>query len=104
MADIFLSYAREDIERAEKLAAALAREGWSVFWDRTTPAGQDWDLYIEAALREARCVVVAWSGNSIHSRWVREEARLGLRESALVPVLSADHSIATQASLPATAL
>jgi len=86
-ADIFLSYAKEDQERAESLAEALVEEGWSVFWDRTVPAGHTWDDYIGANLDAARCVLVAWSKASVESEWVREEAREGRERKALVPVL-----------------
>jgi hypothetical protein len=36
MADIFLSYAREDQSRVGPLVRALEGQGWSVFWDRRT--------------------------------------------------------------------
>lgn len=87
MADVFLSYAREDLEQARQLAQALTGQGWSVFWDRTIPAGETWREYIGAQLEQARCVVVAWSKTSISSRWVQEEADEGLQRDALVPVL-----------------
>jgi hypothetical protein len=38
MADIFISYLREDVGAAEKLSEALEAHGWSVFWDRHMPA------------------------------------------------------------------
>jgi hypothetical protein len=34
MNDIFISYASEDKGRAQTLARALERKGWSVWWDR----------------------------------------------------------------------
>ncbi|MFN0121810.1 MAG: TIR domain-containing protein, partial [Blastocatellia bacterium] len=34
MADIFVSYKREDKERIRGLVDALEQQGWSVFWDR----------------------------------------------------------------------
>ena len=65
MADIFLSYAREDLAKAKLLAAALEKQGWSVFWDRTSLlAGQDFDQVIEQAIEQARCMIVAWSAAS----------------------------------------
>ena len=87
MSDIFISYAREDQEQAEALAKALEAQDWSVFWDRTIPAGEPWREYIVTNLKTACCVVVAWSTNSIQSTWVQEEADDGYARKILVPVL-----------------
>jgi hypothetical protein len=35
--DIFISYAKEEKERAAVLAEALEDFGWSVWWDRVIP-------------------------------------------------------------------
>jgi TIR domain len=85
MSDIFISYARENLESARRLAAALEEQGWSVFWDRTIPAGKDWREVIGAALADARCVVVLWSPHSVNSRFVIEESDRGLRRRVLIP-------------------
>jgi hypothetical protein len=87
MADIFISYAREDETRIQHLAHFLEEQGWSVFWDRRIPAGHPWRSYIGQALSEAGCVIVAWTRHSIASRWVIEEAEEGQRRDILVPVL-----------------
>ncbi len=87
MADIFLSYAREDEARIEPLVTAFQEQGWSVFWDRHIPAGQSWRSHIGEALRDAKCVVVVWSRHSVSSRWVMEEAEEGQQRGNLVPVL-----------------
>jgi len=87
MADIFLSYAREDEERIKILVSALEEEGWSVFWDRRIPAGKTWQSYIGQALSEAKCMIVAWSRDSVASDWVVEEANEAKRRGLLVPVL-----------------
>jgi len=87
MSDIFLSYAREDLERARQLAEALARKGWDVFWDRTIPTGSNWRSFISKKLEEANCVVVVWSKASVGSNYVIEEAESGLERNALFPVL-----------------
>jgi len=95
MADIFLSYAREDLETARLIADALESEGWSVFWDRRIPPGHMFDDYIENRLKECRVVVVLWSPDAVKSRWVRSEAAHGLNRTppALVPVLIATTTI-----------
>ena len=87
MSDIFISYAREDLSRAEQLAHAFEAQGWSVFWDRDAPSGQTWRTFVGKALDEARCVVAAWSAASIESHWVHEEADEGRRRRILIPVL-----------------
>jgi hypothetical protein len=87
MSDIFISYARADREKAELLANAFARKGWSVWWDREIPPGQAFDETIENVLNSARCVLVLWSTNSVASRWVKTEAAEGAARGILVPVL-----------------
>lgn len=87
MSDIFISYANEDREKIRPLAHALEARGWSVFWDPNIPAGKSWRDVLDDALKDARCVVVAWSSHSIVSRWVHEEAEEGRERSILVPVL-----------------
>lgn len=88
MAEIFISYARVDLARAQALAQALGQEGWSVWWDREIPPGRTFDEVIEAALAEARCVIVLWSRNSVRSEWVKSEASDAARRRILVPVLA----------------
>src|SRR5215831_9367660 len=90
MADIFISYAREDRTRVRPLADALSVHGWSVWWDRQIQAGKAFDEVISDALASARVVVVVWSHQSIASNWVREEAEEGRRRGILIPVLIDD--------------
>lgn len=85
--DIFLSYHSEDRGHAEIITHALEYRGWSVWWDRSIPAGKSFDQVIEEALDATRCVVVLWSRASVDSRWVRVEAREGESRGILIPVL-----------------
>ena len=47
MSDIFISYKREEQPEARKLADALEREGWTVWWDPKLRAGEHFDDVIE---------------------------------------------------------
>jgi len=87
MSDIFLSYAREDLEQAKRLAGCLQQQGWSVFWDLRILAGKDWHQVLDSELNQARCVVVAWSKASIQSKFVRDEAQEGMNRDVLIPLL-----------------
>src|SRR5215831_8326223 len=85
MSDIFISYKREDQATARKLADALEKEGWSVWWDPKLRAGEHFDDVIEKALTSAKCVVVLWSKGSVKSQYVRDEATYAVEHNKLVP-------------------
>jgi len=85
MADIFLSYSRVDRDKAEQIAHALEAEGFEVWWDKVLRAGETYDEVTEGMLRDSKVVVVLWSQESVKSKWVRAEATLGQRSSAVVP-------------------
>lgn len=87
MADVFLSYNREDQPRARTVADALEAEGFSIWWDAALRAGETYDEVTEQNLRQAAAVVVLWSKRSVNSKWVRAEATVGERSSTLVPAL-----------------
>lgn len=87
MADIFLSYSRDDLATARRFASAFEREGLSVWWDQTLNPGEAFDEVTERALEEARAVVVLWSKHSVDSRWVRAEATQANSNGTLVPVM-----------------
>jgi hypothetical protein len=90
MSDIFLSYTREDYDRAKSLARALEGQGLSVFWDREVPAGARWRDVIGKELEAAGVVIVIWSVRSVRSEWVLAEADSGRNQAKLVPVLLDD--------------
>lgn len=85
MADLFISYAREDKARADQVAQGLAAQGLDVFWDSEIPPGQTWADYIEEKLSNSAAVIVLWSEHSTKSHWVREEARMGRERGKLIP-------------------
>ena len=84
--DIFLSYNREDTERAKQFAEALSAGGFDVWWDVVLRSGEAFDEVTEKALRNAKTVIVLWSPRSVVSRWVRAEATLAERLKTLMSV------------------
>jgi len=86
MADVFLSYAREDAVRVARLAAVLKAAGLTVWWDQNLAGGARYLKETEAELKSARAVVVVWSSHSIDSHWVADEAMVGRDETRLVPI------------------
>src|SRR5262245_57752583 len=87
MSDIFVSYASQERDRVLPLVSALERTGWSIFWDRTIPAGKTWRQVIGSEIRTCRSVQVIWTERSVPSEWVLEEGETGKRRQILIPVL-----------------
>ena len=86
MADVFVSYSRQDKTRAAQFVQLLEGYGWDVFWDQETRAGTIWPKVLEDELGLARCLLVLWTANSVASRWVRIEAYEALQNDKLLPV------------------
>lgn len=87
MADVFLSYAREDRAKAEQIAKALSNAGYDVFWDIEIPPGVSWADFLAEKLSQSKAALVLWSETSTASQWVREEARLARDRGKLIPVM-----------------
>jgi len=90
MTKIFLSYDREDLDPARKLAAALEESGHRVWWDRHIKGSTQFTDEIERALAAAEAIIVLWSKHSIASAWVRDEAAAGRDSGRLVPLRLGD--------------
>lgn len=90
---MFISYKREDRRRIQPLARALEERGYTVWWDLEIVAGDKWKRRIKQELDAARCVIVAWSANSVGtdglyvSEWIEREAEDGHARGVLVPAL-----------------
>ncbi len=84
MADVFLSYARDDRAIAERLASAIAETGLTVWWDRHIKGGAEFSRDIEQQLEVAARVLVLWSREAVKSRWVRDEASVAADSARLV--------------------
>ncbi len=84
--NLFVSYARADRGRAERLIKALEKLGYVVWWDARLEGGSAFAQSIHDALQQADAVVVLWSQTSIASDWVRDEAAVGRDRKRLVPL------------------
>ena len=86
MGRIFVSYAHEDRDSAERLARLLDEHHHAVWWDRHLEGGEEFSSEIETELDAAEIVIVAWSKASVKSRWVRDEAAAGGDSGRLLPI------------------
>ena len=84
MAEIFVSYAREDEARAHRVAEALRAQGFHAWRDDELPAHRAYADVIEERLESAAAVVVLWSAAARDSQWVRAEADSARNRGTLV--------------------
>jgi hypothetical protein len=85
MADVFISYKREDRRVAERLSIALEQLGFDVWWDFEILSGQQFRRVIEKVIDECAAVVVLWSQLSRESRFVVDEATHARELNKLCP-------------------
>jgi TolB-like protein len=83
---LFLSYAHEDQAQAHRLAAALQRAHYTVWWDALIEGGTRYARTIDEALGAADVIIVLWSQQSVQSDWVCDEAAQGRERHRLVPL------------------
>ncbi|MAK61435.1 MAG: hypothetical protein CMK09_10680 [Ponticaulis sp.] len=89
MADIFVSYKRQDEEqkgRVTPIVQALEAEGFDVFYDVSVPPGSTWEQVIQSKIDQSKCVLVLWSEASVASDWVKEEAEIAKEGDKIIPV------------------
>lgn len=83
MADVFISYQRQERARCELIHDKLFELGFSVWFDAKQEIGQQFDREIENEASKARCVLVLWSPAAAASLWVRSESTRGLEHKKL---------------------
>lgn len=90
MAQVFLSYSSRHRDLTRDLAARLAAEGYSVWWDRELEAWGEYEPQINEALLAADVVVVIWSPGAVASRFVKAEVERALLSRKLVNLRAPD--------------
>ena len=96
MAELFLSYAHQDIGQAETLAQLLEANGLTVWWDRRMVAGDKINDVIDKELEKAKGIIVLWSRISVKSDWVRGEASTAQELGKLIPIKIEDCKLPIQ--------
>ncbi len=86
MADIFVSYKRDDLAKVSALVTALRESGFTVWWDRDIAPGAPWEATIEQELEQAGVAIVAWSPAAIKSENVKGEARAARNRGKLLQI------------------
>jgi len=87
MADIFLSYARTERDKAEPIREALASLGLNVFFDVDGLDGGDvFPDVLDREVKSAGAVVSLWSPHALTRPWIKIESRIGKTRGVLIPV------------------
>jgi hypothetical protein len=84
VADVFLSYAREDRDVAGRLAFLFELEGWSCWWDPQIALGDDFRPVVTEQIHAAAAAVVLWSPSARASTWVAWETKRARAAGKLV--------------------
>lgn len=87
MADVFISYKREDRPKVETLSALLIDLELTVWFDAGIEVGAAWEARIVDEAEAAAAMLVCWTFAAAASPWVKREAEIGLRRGVLVPAM-----------------
>lgn len=83
VADVFISYKREERVAVERLAQELSALGLSVWFDASLSAGEAFADEIDREARAAKVILVCWSPAARGSAWVKSEALIGFTSNTL---------------------
>ena len=88
MADVFISYARDERARADQVKAALEGLGLSVFLDVEGLDGGDvFSDVLDRQVKTSGAVLGLWSPHALSRPWVRIECQIARDRGVLVPAL-----------------
>lgn len=85
MADVFISYKREDRAAAQRLAAALEQLGFEIWWDFDLLSGERYRKVIRTVIDQCKAAIVLWSERAIESDFVMDEAQHAKNQGKLCP-------------------
>jgi hypothetical protein len=84
MADIFISYSKNDAQLTMDLARDLEARGYTTWWDTSLLPGDEFPAEIQRQINAAKVVIVIWTNTSVNSRWVNAEAKLAHDQNKLI--------------------
>src|SRR5215472_10121620 len=90
MADIFISYSKGSRAQATRLATDLQAKGFTVWYDTSLIAGDNYRDVIISELAKARAAIVIWTSESVKSDWICSEASRARARRILIPVRADD--------------
>ena len=90
MVDVFISYSRATRDMVRRLADAIGRLGYVVWWDEELPAHLSYGTVITEKIGEAKATLVVWSAESAASEWVRAEADMARNQKTLIQTAIGD--------------
>jgi CheY-like chemotaxis protein len=73
MAQVFISYKREDVDFAENVSGRLEREGFDVWADSKIAAGEEWRNAIDVAIENSVALIVIMTPEAKTSEYVTYE-------------------------------
>lgn len=86
MADIFISYSRQDRQVAEQVKNLLEKLNLTVFFDvEGLDGGDSFPDVLDREVKAARAVVGIWSPHALTRPWVRTECLIGKDRGVLLP-------------------
>lgn len=83
MADVFISYKREERQAVKRLAQELRRLGLDVWFDASLNAGEAFSDEIDREAHATKAILVCWSPTARESQWVKSEALIGFGQRKL---------------------
>lgn len=86
MADIFISYKRQEREKARAIAEMFVMHGYDVWWDIELLPGDKFSQEIDEVIKSASAAIILWSKRAVKSSFVRAEAHKANNKDILIPV------------------
>jgi hypothetical protein len=84
MVDVFISYSKTNEAVVRRLADAVKRLGYSVWWDDELPPHLSYSDVITDKIGSAKAAIVVWSEGAAASEWVRAEADVARAQKKLI--------------------